>query len=147
MGNTPEIWEKHWNELKEKKVFFGHLLQLYRKYVIAPSVKYYLDKHFNKEGVYSECGVGTGQTLQRVRKDKQKFYAVDFSRKALEEARKIEQFDKCILADIRNLPFGNKSIDGIWNLGIMEHFEAEELDSVLLEFRRVLKPKGKAIMF
>ena len=36
---------------------------------------------------------------------------------------------------------------GIWNLGVMEHFARPNLESILLEFRRVLKPGGVAILF
>lgn len=147
MKNTPSVWEEHWGSLVKKRSFFGKFLMLYRKYLIAHGVAYYLNKYFNKHGVYAECGVGSGQTLKNIKKDKQVFYAVDFSKKALEEAKKNKLYNRFILADVRNLPFKDNSIDGIWNLGLMEHFAPEEIDSVLIEFKRVLKRGGKVVMF
>lgn len=45
------------------------------------------------------------------------------------------------------LPCRSRSIDGIWNLGVMEHFSESQLIDCLLEFRRVLKPGGTIILF
>jgi len=39
------------------------------------------------------------------------------------------------------------SIDGIYNLGVMEHFTEQEIGKILDEFRRVLKPHAKAVLF
>jgi predicted SAM-dependent methyltransferase len=50
-------------------------------------------------------------------------------------------------ASIFALPFENHTFDGIYNLGVMEHFQAEEITAILREFRRVLKPEGRLLMF
>jgi SAM-dependent methyltransferase len=52
-----------------------------------------------------------------------------------------------VQADIRRLPLADDSVAGIWNLGVMEHFASGEVDSVLREFRRVLKPGHAMILF
>jgi predicted SAM-dependent methyltransferase len=39
------------------------------------------------------------------------------------------------------------SYDGIYNLGVMEHFDRQDIHQILLEFHRVLKPGGKIILF
>lgn len=52
-----------------------------------------------------------------------------------------------IHADVRDLPFRDKSLDGIWNLGVMEHFEEDEQLLVLREFHRVLKPGGRLLLW
>ena len=50
-------------------------------------------------------------------------------------------------ADIRKLPFKDNSIDGIWNLGVMEHFSKKEIHAILNEFKRVLKKDGTMLIF
>jgi ubiquinone/menaquinone biosynthesis C-methylase UbiE len=48
--------------------------------------------------------------------------------------------------DIFSLPFQNNSLDGIWNVGVMEHFTHDQIDAILREFRRVLKPGGRIVL-
>jgi len=39
------------------------------------------------------------------------------------------------------------TFDGIYNLGVMEHFREEEIHKILKEFHRTLKPGGKLLLF
>jgi SAM-dependent methyltransferase len=73
--------------------------------------------------------------------------ALDFSSAALAQARSISSFIGFLQADIRVLPFPANTIAGIWNLGVMEHFEATAARRILEEFRRVLRPGAVAILF
>jgi predicted SAM-dependent methyltransferase len=45
------------------------------------------------------------------------------------------------------IPACPDAYDGIYNLGVMEHFTEEEIKRILDEFHRVLKPDGKIILF
>ena len=47
---------------------------------------------------------------------------MDFSLEALRHARDEGHFDALVCGDIRCLPFRDESVDGVWNLGVMEHF-------------------------
>lgn len=38
-------------------------------------------------------------------------------------------------------------MDGIYNLGVMEHFPHEDIQKILKEFHRVLKEDGKIVIF
>jgi len=51
------------------------------------------------------------------------------------------------LADIRNLPFEDNFFDGVYNLGVMEHYSEKEIEEILAEMKRVLKDEGKMIIF
>ena len=48
---------------------------------------------------------------------------------------------------IFNLPFADGSLDGIYNLGVIEHFTPEEIRQILTECHRTLKPGGKIVLF
>jgi len=50
-------------------------------------------------------------------------------------------------ADIMNLPFPDNSFDGAYNLGVVEHYDRNQLAKVFSELRRVLKPNGKLVVF
>lgn len=66
--------------------------------------------------------------------------------------KKIEGFtgvdikDADIVADIRNLPFDDESVEEIMAIHVCEHFYVTEILSVLKEWRRVLKPGGKMVL-
>ena len=72
---------------------------------------------------------------------------LDFSAAALGSARECGPFSALVQADITCLPFADSSIDGGWNLGVMEHFEEATGIDILREVRRVLKPGAKVVLF
>jgi len=139
---TAKEWDNYWGDKKKNRIF-----KIFRTHVFARAVRYYTDKYFSREGVFVEAGCGSGQTSIRIVKYNRKLIALDISKKALEEARKNTKFDEFIEGDIANLPFEDNSIDGIWNLGVMEHFSEEELPEVINECHRVLRKGGYLIIF
>ena len=50
-------------------------------------------------------------------------------------------------ASILDLPFAPGSFDGVYNLGVLEHFTGGEIRRILAQFHRVLKPGGKLVIF
>jgi SAM-dependent methyltransferase len=60
---------------------------------------------------------------------------------------KFSVFQAGVLSDIRNLPFRDQSLDGLWNLGVMEHFSADDQLLILREFQRVLKPGARMLLW
>jgi hypothetical protein len=73
---------------------------------------------------------------------------VDFSLAALALARRHGTFDALVCADIRRLPVRNEAAVGVWNLGVMEHFEPPVAHRILLELARVLdRSQGRLVLF
>jgi len=138
-------WDKYWKRAETN--LFEKVCSFYRKNIIANSVGYHLNKFFPHKGTFVETGSGTSQSTVRLKKMDRKLIALDIAKSALEQAKKVEQIDECILGDIFKLPFENSSLDGIWNVGVMEHFTKEEIMKALSEFSRVLKKGSKVIMF
>lgn len=139
-------WNGYWSSLKDKRSLLGKVLESFRKYIIAPAVAHYFDKYFPKKGVFVEAGSGSAQTSAKIRKYGRKIIAVDISEEALRQAGKIKVVDETRLADIRKMPFKKESLDGIWNLGVMEHFEEKEIIKIINHFHDLLKNDGKAIL-
>ncbi len=138
-------WDEHWE--KTNKSVFGRILSLFRKFVLAYAVRHYHEKYFPVKGIFLETGCGTAQTSIKIIKHKRKYVAIDISEKALKKAKKIKVFDEFVKSDIRKLPYKNESIDGIWNLGVMEHFSPVEIQKILKETKRVLKKDAVALLF
>ena len=51
-----------------------------------------------------------------------------------------------VACDITKLPFEDNSADEIMAIHVFEHFYLKDIDSILDEWKRVLKPEGKLIL-
>jgi ubiquinone/menaquinone biosynthesis C-methylase UbiE len=106
-------------------------------------MKKYFKEHFKV--LHAGCGGG------EVDIDIQNYLditALDFSQNALNKYRKINgKKSKVVKGDVRHLPFKISSFDGVYNLGVMEHFSKKEIEKILKEFYRVLKSGGVLIVF
>ncbi len=73
--------------------------------------------------------------------------ALDISNNALIIYRQVNG-EKCktIQGNIFSLPFPDESLDGYYNLGVLEHFTPDEIRQILIEAKRVLKHKGRIII-
>jgi SAM-dependent methyltransferase len=137
-------WDQHWLGLQHGLA--GRLFSLYRRQIRSRCVARYLARYFPPHGLFAECGCGSGETSGRLGTDRT-VIAVDFSRVALDQALRFPCYVGGVLADIRHLPFRDQSLDGLWNLGVMEHFDTDEQLQVLREFRRVVEPGGAALLW
>ena len=137
-------WTKHWsddNQASASQRFFS----VYRKAIFARTVEYFVDTYFPVSGVFLEAGSGTSETSMRVdKRDARTLVAVDLILPVLARCHPV--MDVRMGADIFNLPFRSDSVDGIWNVGVMEHFTQDQIDQILREFRRVLRPGGRIIL-
>ncbi|MFH1210739.1 MAG: class I SAM-dependent methyltransferase [archaeon] len=141
--NNGSNWNAHWNTLN--KSFLNRVFVFFRTNVIANDVAHSLNRHFPREGVFLDSGSGTSQTSIRIPKHNRKLVAMDISDIIFQNQPVV--VDYRVNADVLNLPFKDNSLDGIWNVGLMEHFQPGELDIILKEFNRVLKKDSKAVLF
>ncbi len=144
--NEINQWDKHWDRSKQEALsqkFFS----IYRKTVCARTVRHFINRYFNTTGIFVEAGSGTSETSSRINKhgSQRTLVALDAIFPVLERCHPI--MDVRVCASIFHLPFCENSIDGIWNVGVMEHFTHEQIDQIMLQFYRVLKQKGTVILF
>ena len=97
--------------------------------------------------MFVEAGCGTAESSSRIDPAGRTLVAMDISRLAVRAARRIPVFRGLAQGDLFRLPFRSASVAGLWNLGVMEHFEPEEGRALLREFARVLRPGGVALLF
>lgn len=102
-----------------------------------------------------EFGVGTGGTLVKVvsRYRDTQFFGVDFSEKMLEKTT--ERLKFCQLYDLAELKkidgkslscFTDSYFDKIYVESVLGIQDDETLRNILLEFHRILKPKGQLVL-
>lgn len=135
-------WEDYFE--RENKSLFQILVSLYRKLFISNSVKYYTDKYFPDKGIFIEAGAGTSQSSERISRRDRKLVALDYNHYVL---ARHNVMDNKIQGNIFSLPFKSRSIDGLWNLGVMEHLTDSEIILALKEFSRVIKDNGIILLY
>jgi ubiquinone/menaquinone biosynthesis C-methylase UbiE len=143
-SNTMEDWNKQWEKLDT--TLFGKICSLHRNLFISKSVAYFFDKYFPKEGTFVETGCGTGESSKRIKKHERRLIPLDYAQYIL-SLKLPKNFSEPVIADIRSMPFEENSINGIWNIGVIEHFVEEDIIKILNEFYRVLKPGSRALLF
>jgi len=144
---TASDWDEHWESLETGRFLFSLAAKIVRRFIFQPAVAWYGARFFPESGIFVEMGCGSAYSSARLPKLKRTFIGLDFSANALRSARSAGRMDALLQADIFALPCRADSIDGIWKLGVMEHFTEPEIQNCLSEFRRVLKPGGVIVMF
>jgi len=111
----------------------------------------FLSEIFKTGNLVLEAGCGTGRVCFWLNKKGVSCIGVDIVpeivKKAACYAKKKALPTSFIIADVRNLPFRDESIDGYISLGVVEHFRSTvEVVKAFRECRRVLKKGGKALI-
>lgn len=123
-------WNRYWERKNLKKRVIEFLRKKYFARVFANIVK----KHITT-GPVLEAGCGSGEILKTLAK-KYKVIGVDNSEAVIRDFNRGNNYE-VRLADIRNLPFKDKSFEVIYNQGVMEHFSDKQIEEILREFKRV----------
>jgi len=140
-------WDKYWEVTKSGWNFvYDIVADLYRKLLIRPSLNRFIKRTFRPGTRLLHAGCGGGEVDIEVRK-----YAdilpLDISPNALSWYRRVNGNCHVLHGSIFDIPLPDSSLDGVYNLGVMEHFREDEIELILREFRRVLKPEGKILLF
>lgn len=149
LENSPVSWDKYWvgKDGANVSVLYDKIAVFYRNRIIKPALNRCMKRFIPTGSSLLHAGCGSGA----VDGDLIKTYnitACDFSNIALETYRKIHGDTAVVVnADLAATGFPDAQYDGIYNLGVMEHFSDQEIDTVLKEFHRILKPGGRIVLF
>lgn len=141
-------WDDYWKRKKTPTSFiYDTISAIYRKLIIKRSLNFFIKKHFSKNTEILHAGCGSGQVDVDIR-DYISITALDISPEALIFYKRVNA-DNCQLihGDLFDISKEDESFDGIYNLGVFEHFSHAELQRILNEFHRILRPGGKIIIF
>ncbi len=141
-------WNRYWsNQPGWWPRFYAPAAHIYRVLLIRPAFRYRLRRTFPPAARLLHAGCGGGQSDIGICNN-YSLVATDFSHAALESyGRTVTAREGMVQADVRRLPFGAETFDGIYNLGVMEHFPEDDVVRILGEFRRLLKRDGKILLF
>jgi len=140
-------WDDYWAKAPEThNRVYDRIAVFYRKYIIKPYLKRFLSRYFEKKPALLHAGCGGGQVEEGVI-DPDAVTALDISANALSLYKENHPGSNLVRGDIMATGFRAGSFDGIYNLGVMEHFSEEEINRILSEFYRGLKQEGVVILF
>lgn len=146
-------WDQYWLKAhgKKRSGLYEWCAEFYRAQIISRFGARILARHFPDEPTrhYLHAGCGSGGSDQRIRLTQPRFHVLDFSLAGLQMNRQrampiARQF---LCGDLFFLPYRANTMDGIFNFGVMEHFDEPSLEKILAEFHRVLKPDGCLLLF
>jgi ubiquinone/menaquinone biosynthesis C-methylase UbiE len=132
---NPAFWDEHWSgQLKDADV------KRFNRDV-ARWTKRYLPKGAR----VLDAGCGTANTVWSLTREGFDAWGVDFASDTVEAVKRVAPELQVIQGDVRALPFESESMDGIWSLGVIEHFP-EGYEKIVDEMIRVIRPKGYAFV-
>ena len=140
-------WDIYWaDKNKSSNVVYDFLAGIYRRLIVKNILNHFIKKYFSKGSNILHAGCGGGQVDTDIA-GYIHITALDISANALKIYKNIHGADcKTVQGNIFSLPFENDSFDGLYNLGVLEHFTQEEIKQILIECKRVIKPGGKIII-
>lgn len=144
----PQGWDAYWQRKRSSgRILYDIIAALYRRAVIRTRLNAAIRKAFAPGSSLLHAGCGTGQVDANIQ-DEMRITALDISTPALRLYRRNNPKAAAIAhGSILSLPFPECHFDGVYNLGVMEHFHPPQIQQILSEFRRVLKPGGRIVMF
>lgn len=149
LGDSPATdWDAYWAKKQSAGALaYEVVAAVYRKLFIRLNVRRAIFDNFEPHAKLLHAGCGSGQADVDLH-ERFNVTAVDISMEALElYGRNNPAVHRLEQADLFKLPFASGSFDGVFNLGVMEHFDEKQIQILLEEFHRVLKPGGKVVFF
>ena len=146
--HVSESWDSYWSaKSKPSGRMYDLVAGIYRQQVIRKRLEKVLTDAFDNGSHLLHAGCGSGQVDERLH-DRLRITAVDISSAAARLYRSNNPTSSGVFeADISALPFPDATFDGVYNLGVMEHFDAGAIVQILSELNRVLKPGARLVLF
>ncbi len=142
-------WDGYWDDHKghDGGLAYDIVAAFYRKAIIRRSLNGFVARYFAPGARVLHAGCGSGQVDVDVR-SMVAITALDVSVGALRFYQKTNGRQCRLLhGSIFDIPLPDGSMDGAYNLGVMEHFTEDEIGRILAELRRVLRPGGRILLF
>jgi dolichol-phosphate mannosyltransferase len=144
----PQNWNEYWDAKSAKATaVYDAIATVYRNAVMKRRLEATLRKEFPAGARLLHAGCGSGQVDAGLH-EHAKITAIDIAPSALAMYRRHNPRAEAVRhASIFDLPFPSGTFDGAYNLGVVEHFQPDELIRAFGEVARVLKPRGKLVVF
>jgi ubiquinone/menaquinone biosynthesis C-methylase UbiE len=127
----------------------GHFLWVVVQWVLAPRhgamLRRMVRERMDLLGVGRWLDVGCGPRARVARTLPGTLIGIDSALGALRETRR--DGVTCVCATAKALPFADQSFDGVVSFGLLHHLNDADLDTALVEMRRVARADGIVLLF
>lgn len=140
-ASSSELWQRHWDayyprEQRERELRRNPLTD----FVVRTTRRYLPPGSTILEG-----GCGIGQHVATLRRAGYVAVGLDFAVSTLRETARVMSGLPLTAGDVFALPLADRSVDGYWSLGVIEHFW-NGYAGIISEMARVLRPGGYAFV-
>lgn len=144
----PQGWDSYWDKKQRASNFlYGIIAWVYRNLIIKRNLTSAIRKNFARGSRLLHMGSGSGHVDADIQHE-MKITAIDISVSALQIYKKSNPAaEKIIHGSIFEVPLADGTYDGVYSLGVVEHFTQEEIVKIFRETARVLKPGGRSVIF
>lgn len=143
----PQNWNSYWQQQTDGGAVYEVVAGVYRRAVIKKNLAQVIFNEFASNSKLLHTGCGSGQVDVDLQYSMQ-LTALDISPEALRRyGRNNPRAAQIKHGSVFDLHFADQSFDGVYNLGLVEHFTEDEIVRMALEFHRVLRPDGKLVLF
>ena len=131
-----KVDSEYWQGIWEEDLVLSKLNYKKNTYVSKITKKY-----LPSNSKVLEAGCGLGQFVYSLKKNNYDSYGIDYANKTVKLINK--NFPKLNVkyGDVENIPFEKNFFDGVWSIGLIEHFYYDN-EKFLSEASRVIKVGG-----
>lgn len=144
-----EGWDAYWEKnARGSRRLYSVIASVYRRVFICTRLAYWLRRTFPAGAKLLHAGCGSGEVDAFVGR-RFGITALDISPGALDRYRSSNPHaEGFIHADLMNLPdVLAGSFDGAYHLGVLEHFEPDDIRRILVNLRTAVRAGGKMVIF
>ncbi len=143
--------ETDWSRKYSDCIISNQTLDLYKKspesFIDDLKMKY-LKEYLPDSGIIVEVGAGSGRLLTRVGLENKNYRLIGFDYESLPVTLIKNNLEKFALngtsmrANAFKIPIKSNSVNVVISGGLLEHFTSSELNIIIQEMHRILKPNG-----
>lgn len=143
-----EGWDAYWaTDARGSHRIYAFLASVYRRVFICTRLAWWLKRTFPADARLLHAGCGSGEVDALVGRHF-RITGLDISPAALDRYRRSNPHaEGTVHADLMNLRDVPGGYDGVYSLGVLEHFTPGEIRVILDNMRLVLRPGGRMIAF
>jgi 2-polyprenyl-3-methyl-5-hydroxy-6-metoxy-1,4-benzoquinol methylase len=147
--NNEESWQRYWSDSQKinfLQKIYNAIASKYRTKLIGPRLKHELRLAFPSGGSLLHAGSGGGEVDEFIPKNIS-VLAIDISQNAVNLYNQRHDKHSAIKHDIFELEKLEAKFDGLYNLGVMEHFSPSECRQILTSAHKILNSHGILVLF
>jgi SAM-dependent methyltransferase len=143
-----EGWDLYWSAAAGgSHRAYSAIAGIYRRAVIRPRLEFWIRRSFREGSELLHAGCGSGEVDANLG-HRYRITALDISPKALElYGKNNPRAAARIHGDLLSAHLPAQSFDGVYHLGLVEHFFPDQIVEILARLHAAVRPGGRLLMF